>query len=159
MEIPVPTRPSLAGYVEHGKLLPWLWVDRRMARSRNYWVTARTRGYPSSRPVWGIWQDTRLLFSTGSQIRVNIEADPRVQVNLESADELVILEGTVAPVEIADLRFWVEAYREKYQWEMPESVEGVYQVRPKRILAWLCDSSGEDGGMMFSNTATQWRFS
>ena len=120
---------------------------------------ARTTGYPSSRPVWGIWQDTRLLFSTGSQIRVNIEADPRVQVNLESADELVILEGTVAPIEIADLRFWVEAYREKYQWEMPESVEGVYQVRAKRILAWLCDSSGEDGGIMFSNTATQWRFS
>ena len=159
MDIPVPSRPSLSGYVEHGKLLPWRWVDKRMQCSRNYWITARTKGYPSSRPVWGIWQHTRLLFSTGSQIRENIEADLRVQVNLESADELVIVEGIVLQIELADLSFWLEFYRDKYQWEMPESIDSVYQVQPRRILAWICDSSGEDGGVIFSNIATQWLFS
>lgn len=39
MNIPEPTRLSLSGYVQHGKLLPWNGVDRRMARSRNYWLS------------------------------------------------------------------------------------------------------------------------
>ena len=94
MRIPEPIRPSLSGYVEHGKLLPWSWVDERMRTSRNYWIATKSRGFPSSRPVWGIWEDARLLFSSGSQIGSNLVADDRVQVNLESGDELVIIEGT-----------------------------------------------------------------
>ena len=158
MLVPEPTRPSLSRYVEHGKLLPWSWVDERMKRSHNYWIATKSSGFPSSRPVWGIWQDARLLFSSGSQIARNLAVDPRVQVNLESGDELVIVEGTASPMRELDLQFWVHAYNEKYHWDMPESTGDVYEVRPKRVLAWICDSSGEDGGVLFSNTATEWRF-
>jgi hypothetical protein len=56
MDIPEANRPSLSGYVESGKLLPWQWVDARMQDARNYWVATHASNYPSSRPVWGIWQ-------------------------------------------------------------------------------------------------------
>jgi hypothetical protein len=159
MKIPEAQRPSLSGYVEQGKLLPWKWVDARMERAKSYWIASHAPGYPSSRPVWGIWLPPVLLFSTGSLIARNIERNPRVQVNLESADELVIIEGVAAP--LADpktAQVWAERYNEKYNWDMPASVDGVYTVTPERVLAWLCDPTGLDAGVGFSNSATEWRF-
>jgi len=158
MRVPEPTRPSLSGYVTPGKLLPWAWVDARMSKSRNYWITTRTTAFPSSRPVWGIWRDTRLFFSSGSLIARHVDADPRVQVNLESGDELVILEGLARPMPASELDAWLDAYKAKYHWDMPASVDGVYEVRAHRVLAWMCDSSGIDAGALFANTATEWRF-
>jgi uncharacterized protein (DUF2249 family) len=158
MEIPEANRPTLSGYVEAGKLLPWRWADHRLSLARNYWISTHARSYPSSRPVWGIWENTELWFSTGSRIATNLGRDPRVQVNLESGDELVILEGHADGLPKAQVRTWVARYREKYDWEMPESAEGVYRVVPRRVLAWICDSSGLDAGAQFSNSATEWRF-
>ncbi|MCB1693563.1 MAG: pyridoxamine 5'-phosphate oxidase family protein [Pseudomonadales bacterium] len=158
MDVPEPNRPSLSGYINAGKLLSWRWVDARMAPARNYWVTTRSTGYPSSRPVWGLWRDARLYFSTGSAMVRNIARDSRVQVNLESADELVIIEGHAAQMDASDLEFWIRAYREKYETDMPESTDGVYVVNPRRVLAWMVDPTGRDGGVLFSNTATEWKF-
>ena len=51
--IPEPRRPSLSGYIQaEKKLLPWKWVDHRMAQARNYWVVTRSPGFPNARPVW-----------------------------------------------------------------------------------------------------------
>ena len=159
MKIPEATRPSLSGYVQAGMLLPWKWVDARMELATSYWITTHGRGYPSSRPVWGIWLSPVLLFSTGSQIARNIARDPRVQVSLESADELVILEGAAEPLrDEASALIWAETYNEKYNWDMPASVDNVFRVTPQRIMAWLCDPSGLDAGSGFSNSATEWRF-
>ena len=159
MEIPEATRPSLSGYVQHGKLLPWKWVDARMQAAKSYWITTHAPGFPSSRPVWGIWLSPVLLFSTGSLIARNITRNPRVQVNLESADELVIIEGRVEPLrDESSARIWAERYNEKYSWDMPASVTGVFRVIPQRAMAWLCDASGLDAGSGFSNSATEWRF-
>ena len=84
--------------------------------------------------------------------------NPQLQINLESGDELVIIEGVAQPLEQTQLEFWVDAYRKKYQWEMPDTTDGVWQVIPGRVLAWISDSSGLDDGATFSNTATEWRF-
>jgi len=156
--VPEPVRASLSGYIQPGKLLPWTWVDARMASARNYWITTHATGHPASRPVWGIWRSPALWFSTGSAIGRNLMRDPRVQVNLESADEVVIIEGTAGPLDVADAADWARAYREKYHWDMPEQTDDVWSVRPARVLAWLCDSSGLDGGAGFANSATEWRF-
>ena len=129
-----------------------------MAVARNYWISTASQGFPNSRPVWGVWRACHLYFSTGSAIAKNISRDSRIQVNLESGDELVILEGHASAMPDVDIGFWVDAYRKKYNWEMPQTAEGVYRVIPARVLAWICDSSGLDGGMLFSNTATEWRF-
>lgn len=158
MNIPHAERPSLSGYVQPGKLLAWQWAEDRLRRAPAYWIATRTSEFPSSRPVWGIWHGQHLWFSSGSAIARNVQRDPRVQINLESAQEVVIVEGTVASLSVDDVAVWVEAYREKYQWEMPATTVDVFDVRPTRVLGWICDNTGLDGGMMFSNTATQWRF-
>ena len=156
--VPDPVRASLSGYVQPGKLLPWTWVDARMSAARNYWITTHARGFPSSRPVWGIWRSPLLWFSTGSAIGRNLGRDPRLQVNLENADEVVVIEGTAEPFDPTDLAEWVRTYREKYHWDMPAQTEDVWCVEPGRVMAWLCDSSGLDGGAGFANSATEWRF-
>ena len=129
-----------------------------MQRASNYWIATRGAGFPSSRPVWGIWQSPELWFSTGSAIGTRIAGDERVQVNLESADELVIVEGFARPLAGEHAGEWAREYNHKYGWDMPESVSGVFAVTPKRVLAWIVDPSGLDGGALFSNSATEWRF-
>lgn len=158
MDIPEATRPALSGYINKHMLLPWSWVSSRMLVARNYWISTHAKNFPSSRPVWGVWCEPRLLFSTGSQVARNINDDERVQVNLESGDELVIIEGTASPLDESDLDFWVGEYNAKYNWDMPLTTEDVFEVRPVRVLAWMCDSTGQDGGALFSNSATQWHF-
>jgi len=158
IDIPPARRPRLSGYIQDHKLLPWKWVDFRMHEAKNYWITTHTAGYPSSRPVWGIWKSPVFIFSTGSLIASNIKIDPKVQLNLESGVELVIIEGIAIPLEQIDVEFWVDVYNEKYNWDMPSQTEGVWQIIPKRVLAWISDSSGLDDGASFSNSATEWRF-
>ncbi len=158
MKIPEPERPSLSGYVQPGGLLAWPWAERRLVDASAYWIATRTAGFPSSRPVWGIWQNQHLWFSSGSLIARHIAADPRVQINLESAQDVVIVEGIAQGLDARDVGAWVNAYREKYQWEMPATTQDVFQVRPVRVLAWICDNTGLDGGAQFSNSATEWRF-
>lgn len=158
MEIPSPGKPSLSGYVQQGKLLPWMWVDARMDAARNYWITTHAKPFPSSRPVWGIWRSPVLWFSTGSAIGRNIERNPRLQVNLESADEVVVIEGIATALREDDAADWANTYNRKYNWDMPVTADDVWVVTPTRVLAWLCDSSGLDYGAGFSNSATEWRF-
>src|SRR4051794_21455434 len=46
-------------------LLDWGWAEERLTRSRNYWVcTMREDGRPHAAPVWGIWLDDAVLFSS-----------------------------------------------------------------------------------------------
>ncbi len=87
-----------------------------------------------------------------------MQSDSRVQVNLESADEVVIIEGTAHPLAASDAATWADLYNEKYNWDMPETNEDVWEVRPVRILAWTSDSTGLDYGAGFSNSATEWIF-
>jgi len=159
IDIPTARRASLSKYVEGYKLLPWKWVDAQMDTAKNYWITTHASQYPSSRPVWGIWKSPIFIFSTGSLIASNIKVDPKVQLNLESGAELVIIEGVATPLEQIDVKFWVDAYNAKYSWDMPPQTEGVWKVIPQRVLAWISDSSGLDGGATFSNSATEWKFS
>ena len=157
---PEPRRPSLSGYIpDEKKLLPWKWVDQRMARARNYWIVTHSSGFPSARPVWGLWWSPRLAFSTGGAIARHVVKDPRVQIHLESADELVILEGTAQQNPSAeDTTRWTEEYASKYNWDTPPGPGEIFVVQPDRILAWLCDSTGLDDGASFLNSATEWKF-
>ena len=79
-------------------MLDWAWADERLAASRNYWiVTADADGRPRAAPVWGVWFDDAVVFGTSPASRKarNLARDPRVVINLESGDEVVILEGEV----------------------------------------------------------------
>lgn len=123
---------ELAGMVD------WSWADERLAASRNYWiVTADENGRPRSAPVWGVWLDDSVVFSSHPQSRKgrNLARDPRVVIHLESGDEVVILEGEVEPAESTEEI--AAAFEPKYDWK-PEvgSREGWFRLRPSRAYAW-----------------------
>ena len=160
MRHPEPERPDLPdGYLER-RLLPFAWAEARLVRARNYWVaTVSAGGKPHARPVWGVWQEGALYFSSGSRIRRHLEAGSAVSVNLECGDECVILEGAAEPErDEATLRRVVETYNAKYHWDMKPEPGEFFRFRPRVGFGWLCDPSGEDRGMLYGQTATRWRF-
>jgi hypothetical protein len=142
------------------KLLAWPWAEARLAGSRNYWVsTVSSDGTPHARPVWGVWLDGCFYFSSGSRIRTHLERRPAVSMNLESGDECLILEGVATPLQDpASTRRVAAAYNEKYHWNLEPEPGEFFEVRPRVVFGWLCDGSGRDGGALFSQTATRWRF-
>lgn len=137
-------------------LLPWSWADERLTASRNYWIiTADVVGRPHAMPVWGVWLDAAVWFSTdpGSRKARNLAARPGIVVHLESGDEVVIVEG--AAQEVGDrgaLEPFARAYNGKYGHVFdPEHPIGVvYRVRPRAVLGWAEAD--------FPSTATRWRF-
>jgi hypothetical protein len=120
-------------------MLDWAWADERLVASRNYWiVTADADGRPRSAPVWGLWFEDAVVFGTSAKSRKgrNLARDPRVVVNLESGDEVVILEGEVEPAETTEEI--AAAFQAKYDWK-PEvgEREGWFRLRPRTGYAWL----------------------
>ena len=126
---------------------------------RNYWVSTASRaGRPHAMPVWGVWLDNRLVFSTSPESRKarNLLENPQVAVHLEDGNAVIVIEGRA--VEIRDLTAllaFIDAYNSKYNWNFtPDQLtRGVFAVRPEQAFAWL---GGE--GDAFGGTATRWRF-
>jgi hypothetical protein len=89
-------------------------------------------------PVWGIWWDEGVLWSSApSSVKArNLDRDPRVVVHLESGDETVILEGEVARKPIDDAA--ADAYGEKYGHRPDPSMTGRpwMHLVPQRAFAW-----------------------
>src|SRR3954468_12870960 len=114
-------RPGMpAGYgISAGAegFVPWAWVEEQLVGARNYWVcTTRADGRPHAMPVWAVWLDEVLLFSTDpTSIKGrNLAARPQVVVHLESGDEVVLLEGRAAEMDRSRLGPFVAAYDAKY---------------------------------------------
>ena len=140
-------------------LIPWPEAERRLTVAHDYWLaTVTPDGAPHVMPVWGVWTDGRLWFSSGLRSRKarNLAADPRCTVTTDDARDPVVLEGvadrTTDPGAIAA---FVAAVNAKYEagvtveFQDPE-VNGTFAVRPVRAFAL----SGAD----FPGSPTRWRF-
>ena len=119
----------------------WSWVEEQLTAARSYWVcTTRADGRPHAMPVWGLWLDDLLLFSTDpSSLKArNFLARPDVVVHLESCDDVVVLEGRVGRMDAALVDAFCDAYEVKYSHrpEPDNEAHGLYQLRPDRVLAW-----------------------
>jgi PPOX class probable F420-dependent enzyme len=120
-------------------MLSWNWAAERLQRSRNYWVaTTNPDGSPHTMPVWALWLDDTVVFSTSPKSRKarNFGRDARVVLHVESGDEVVVLEGDVEAIDLDDRV--ARAYEAKYDYSpSPGSVdEGWYRVRPRSGYAW-----------------------
>jgi hypothetical protein len=74
-----------------GELLPWARVVEWLEAGRNYWVcTTRPNGRPHAKPVWGLWMDGALLFSTdpNSVTDRNLAAGSALTAHLDQAPRL-----------------------------------------------------------------------
>ncbi len=160
MTEPRPSRPAMPrGYgIASGKegLLSWSWAEERLVASRNYWiVSASADGRPHAMPVWGLWLEGAVWFSSDGASRKarNIVVRPEIVVHLESGDEVVIVEGDADQVtERTALEPFAQAYREKYGIgiDLDQPIGLTYRVRPRTVLGWLERD--------FPTTATRWRF-
>jgi PPOX class probable F420-dependent enzyme len=139
-----------------GELLPWSEVARWLEGARNYWVvTVRPDGRPHAMPVWAVWLQRALWFSThpDSVKGRNIARDPRIVVHLESGDDVAIVEGRAeqaAPGEAVE-RF-VDAYDAKYgiRIDVGERAMGIFVLRPWAVAAWRERD--------YPRSATRWTF-
>lgn len=156
-DVPAPTRPRMpAAYSPKGaksSFLPWSWVAERLERSHNYWIcTTRADGRPHAIPVWGVYVDGAVVFSTDpSSLKArNMKRNPAITVHLESGDEVVILEGTVEVIQINNSID--EAYNAKYKMRLSTfpGPAAVYSLKPKVVLAWREKD--------FPISGTRWQF-
>jgi general stress protein 26 len=166
---PRPSRPHLPpGYgIEKatgapGERLPWSRVSEWLHGARNYWVcTSRPDGRPHAKPVWGVWLEGRLLFSTHPETITarNLRANPALALHLESGDQVVIVEGTATRLDDRSLLArYGEEHEAKYDWFLsPADLDpgnpdaAYYAVRPRVALSW--DTATEIG-----ETITRWSF-
>lgn len=153
----LPKVPELYALKSRDTFLPFSHAETRLEKSRNYWIcTTRPDGRPHSIPVWGFWIDHALYFGTARSTRkaLNLARNPAISVHLESGDDVVILEGKAAEVDLTDkltLKKLDVASRAKYKMPLmliPESV--FYVVRPRVVLSWTEND--------FPNNATRWQF-
>jgi len=153
----LPHVPPLYGLKSPHKFLAFTHAEEHLAKARNYWIcTARPDGRPHSIPVWGFWIDGAFYFGTARSSRKarNLVHNPALSVHLESADDVIILEGSAVEVDLTDQPLFKKldaASRAKYNMPLmivPESV--LYSVRPTVVLAW----TEKD----FPNNATRWKF-
>ena len=159
------------GFPEGTKgLLPWSWAEQRLKKSHNYWITTikhstvkPTSVKPDSSPhtmvVWGLWQDGRFLFSTGSQSRKarNLARNTNCIVCTEHAHEAVIVEGVAEVADVAVRRKFLPVYEKKYKFDMSTMKEGilsmkepVFAVHP-RVVFGLTEK-------YFQSKSTRWKF-
>ena len=152
--MPTADRPHMPGYGIAGPeagLLPWSWAEERLREAWRYWVvTVSEDRAPHAMPVWAVWLDDALWFSTGGRSRKarNLRAEPRCVVHTEGAD-VVIVHGTA---EIADdAARMLDAYGAKYPELPPDPAENpIVRVRPATVF-------GLDE-REFTTSPTRWRF-
>ena len=157
------SRPHMPGYglPEGSKgLLPWSWAEQRLKKSHNYWITTvKPDGSPHTMVVWGLWQDGRLLFSTGGKSRKarNLARNANCVVCTELANEAVIVEGVAEIADVAARRKFLAQYQRKYRFDMSSMKddilamkEPVFAVRP-RVVFGLWEK-------YFQGKSTRWKF-
>ncbi|MGH9127547.1 MAG: pyridoxamine 5'-phosphate oxidase family protein [Acidimicrobiales bacterium] len=79
-------------------LLPWSWAEERLVRSHDYWLATVTRsGAPHLMPVWAVWHDGRLWFSSSSDSRKawNLAGQSHCTLSTDDPLEPVVVEGQV----------------------------------------------------------------
>ena len=145
-----PVMPQGYGVESATAYVAWEDVVDRLTESKHYWLaTTRSDGRPHVVPRWGVWLDDRFWYDGSPEtlhVR-NLEADSRCTLNLESGQEVVIVEGrSQMPDVITDdlgQRLAAE-YSRKYgpdyqpspdQWS-GELAGGMRYLEPEKVLAW-----------------------
>jgi hypothetical protein len=140
-------------------LLPWSWARERLERSHDYWLaTSDLEGSPHVMPVWGVWLDDELWFSSSRQSRKarHLAINPRCAATTDNPQEPVVIEGNGETVDEREaiLRF-VDAVNRKYQTEygldfFTQASNGCWRIVP----TWAFGLLESD----FTGSPTRWIF-
>jgi Pyridoxamine 5'-phosphate oxidase len=140
-------------------LLPWSWAVKRLEESHDYWVATTWPGRPPHvMPVWGVWRDGAIWFSSGLRSRKarNLARDARCTVTTDDALNPVVVQGMTSRVtDLTGVQAFVDAVNVKYDTDYvidffdPE-LNGVYRVEPTWAFGLLQDD--------FEGSPTRWTF-
>jgi pyridoxamine 5'-phosphate oxidase-like protein len=153
-------RPDMPAYgilpADGGEgLLPWAWAEQRLRDAHTYWVaTTRIDGAPHAAPVWALWFDDAVVFSTSARSRkaANLARDARCVVSIERDDTAVIVEGDAGTLAPERRHAYDAAYADKYAFDISEMTDPLFVVRPRVVFGFI------DSANRFSATATRWTF-
>jgi len=154
---PIAARPHMPGYgtlpASGGSgLLPWSWAEERLIRSHDFWLATLTpAGAPHLMPVWAVWHQGRLWFSSsnGSRKARNLGAEPRCSLSTENPLEPVVVHGRAQRVADRDALAAMLAaenvkYGTGYGIDMVDPASNsVFALRPEWVFA--LDSSDFTG--------------
>lgn len=146
---PVSARPYMPGYgtlpaTEGTGLLPWSWALERLTQSHDFWLaTVTADGAPHLMPVWAVWHQDALWFSSanGSRKARNLVAEPRCSLSTENPIEPVVVHGRARRVTGTDeLSAMLAAenakYGTSYGLEMVDpALNSVFTMRPEWAFA------------------------
>ncbi len=165
MTEPIGSRPHMPGHgvLDAGQgtgLLPWSWARERLERSHDYWVaTVWPNGRPHVMPVWGVWVDEALWFSSSRASRKarNLANRPQCAITTDNAYEPVVIEGEAELIDDpAAIAAFVARTNEKYRtaysiefFSLPSNA--CFRVRP----TWAFGLTESD----FTGSPTRWTFS
>jgi nitroimidazol reductase NimA-like FMN-containing flavoprotein (pyridoxamine 5'-phosphate oxidase superfamily) len=143
--------------------MPWSWALEKLQTCRDFWLaTVRPDGRPHLAPVWCLWLDDALYFSTAPSSRKgrNLALNANCCVSTDGAGATVIVDGTVSICEDFALRQRVaELYAAKYAWVLTATETGValddgittplYVIKPRTVLGMTDE---------VVSRMTRWRF-
>jgi hypothetical protein len=126
--------------------IDWATVAARLGGARIYWLAIVDRtGAPRTFPSWGVVVSDALHFyvdgATGTAL--DLRRNPRIAINLEGGENVVLLRGTANPVGgPAELPEIVAAFAAKYDNRddarfpnaTPEPADCIYMVTPTWAL-------------------------
>lgn len=164
MPEPSADRPYMPGYGILGReggrgLLPWAWALERLHRSHDFWLaTAWPDGRPHLMPVWAVWLDDALWFSSsrGSRKARNLDADPRCSAATDDPRNPVVLEGAAELIVDEGWRArFVDATNAKYDTAytldfLDPAANSSFRIQPRSAFA-VADGRFED-------SPTRWTF-
>jgi nitroimidazol reductase NimA-like FMN-containing flavoprotein (pyridoxamine 5'-phosphate oxidase superfamily) len=149
---------GIVGADEGSGLLPWSWAVERLTVSHDYWLaTVWPDGRPHLMPVWGVWVEDALWFSSSGQARKtrNLAAEPRCTATTDNALEPVVIEGRAERVEAPEaVAGFAAAVNAKYDTEYP--TEFFLENASFRLVPTVAIGLGESD---FTGSPTRWRFS
>jgi Pyridoxamine 5'-phosphate oxidase len=126
----------------------WPEVAARLATARSYWLcTTMPSGAPHAAPVWGVVLDHVLyLYSECRTVKArNLATDPRVVVHLESAEDVVIVRGTLedlgTPAQVPEVvaalsAKYTSSEERRYLPDADPDFDIVYALRPRSAMMW-----------------------
>jgi PPOX class probable F420-dependent enzyme len=164
MSGPAADRPFMPGYgilaADAGSgLISWAEAQRRLTGSHDYWCgTVRPDGRPHVMPVWGVWLEEQVWFSSSRRSRKarNLAADPRCTLTTDDTLNPVVVDGVAARVtDPGAIAGFLAAMNAKYDAGLTSdfldpAVNASYAVRPSTVIAL---THGD-----FTGSPTRWRF-
>jgi hypothetical protein len=144
---------------EGSGLLPWSWAEARLRDSHDYWLSTITPGgRPHLMPVWAVWLDSAVWFSSSLKSRKIRNVLAGSDVSIATGDPLspVVVEGAARVVtDTPSIRRFLDTMNAKYATAygldfLDPAANSVAVVTPR----WAFGLKEDD----FGGSPTRWEF-